>query len=115
MKKAEVEKVLESYRREVGADRVLISALLAGEAPYLKQDVNFFGSEPSDVRECWSLYRPQIACGGVILIEQFDGEKRLWWRVIMGCGEEFTDLVNGKGGFGRADLARKCMQAQIDS
>lgn len=66
--------------------RILTACLLNGTAPYMVKDVKFWSNEPTDYREQWSHYRPDSACGGVILIEQFELEtgKRLSHRTMLG-------------------------------
>lgn len=96
--------------------RILTTALLNGVQPYLVRDVEFYSDEAQDYREVWSHYRPDSACGGVILIEQFEKEtgRRVAHRTVLGSGEEFNALVNGAGGHARADSARACFRAQFD-
>ena len=108
--KAEVEARANDVDRENTGLRILATCMLDSTPHAYRATVNFF--EPSSYLERWTLYRPDCACGGVILVEQFDyaTQKRVSWRTVLGT--ELGPFINNEAGYERGDLARKCQAAQ---
>lgn len=92
--------------------RILTTCLLNMVQPYSVQDIEFWSDESTDYREVWSHYRPDSACGGVILIEQFEKEtgRRLAHRTMLGTQLNQRDL-----GRARQQAAKVCYRNQFES
>lgn len=114
--KSEIETNLSEAQAEIDATRIYSSCLRDNESPALV--ISDVLPHEEDYREQWTLYRPTIASGGIVVIEQFDRQreregltpKALAWSVSLAC------LVRvGPDDYYRQDARDRVVRAQTQA
>lgn len=105
--------LLELSNRELALEasclRILTSCLLNGTAPYSADEVE---TQDEEYIEKWSHYRPDSACGGVVLIEQFERatQARVSWQTVVGM--EVANRYQNSDVY-RREASNKCHRNQF--